>query len=270
MPLKIPETRARFTRTIQDLNDLANSEFVRGKKFEDFRIADLKQLKSEDFKYLYKKKVEDFVDLWLKTREKLPNEEVTRFEQSEVKNLTRALENFHEQCEKDGLSVRELEEVSVDFLTDKYKRFFFNSKVARRIYKMNNAIASTSLGYWGFRSLGVLGSTNRFLLQSELRKSFFPIAYFTGVTCRFWAYITAPLPPVSKFFDGVSHIAMSPLWVTEYLINKVTGPLFRATPLRTAIPLNVTGEVAAGSGLTWDKLNHTYNFVQKMTQNWKS
>lgn len=111
------------------------------------------------------------------------------------------------------------------FVTDKYKRFFFNSKWAQRLYKINNMVASTSLGYWEYRAVGVLGTTNRFLLSTELSKSFLPIAYFTGVTCRFWAYITSPFPPVSKVFDGLSHIAMSPIWLAEFLINKVTGPL---------------------------------------------
>ena len=47
-------------------------------------------------------------DRYFKTREKLPS-----FEQSEVKNLTNALTNFRDQCEKDGLSVKEFEEESV-------------------------------------------------------------------------------------------------------------------------------------------------------------
>lgn len=263
-------TTRTFSRTLQDLDQLANSEFIRGKKFDDFTVSDLKKLKSDDFRHLCKKKIEEFSDQYLKTVEKLPNEEVSRFEQSEVKNLTNALTNFRDQCEKDGLSVREFEEESIEFITDKYKRFFFNSKWAQRLYKINNSIASTSLGYWGYRAVGVLGTTNRFLLQIELSKSFLPIAYFTGVTCRFWAYITSPLPPVSKVFDGISHIAMSPIWLAEFLINKVTGPIFKATPLKTEIPLNITGEVAAGTGLTWEKLSHTFEFVKNMTQNWET
>ena len=238
-----------FTTTLEDLDNLAKSEFIRGKKFDDFSVSDLKKLKSDDFRHLCKKKIQEFSDQYLKTVEKLPNEEVCRFEQSEVKNLTNALNKFHKECEKKGLPVRELEEESVQFITDKYKRFFFNSKWAQRIYKINNSIASTSLGYWGYRAVGVLGTTNRFLLQTELTKSFLPIAYFTGVTCRFWAYITSPFPPVSKVFDGISHVAMSPIWLGEYLINKVTGPIFRATPLHTEIPLNISGEVAAGTVL---------------------
>lgn len=257
-----------FTRTLNDLDNLANSEFIKGKKFDDFSVADLKKIKSEDYRHLCSKKIQQLSEQYLKTREKFPDEEVVRFEQSEVKKLTDALTNFRDQCEKKGLSVKEFEEESVKYITDKYKRFFFNSKWAQRLYKINNSIASTSLGYWGYRSLGVLGTTNRFLLKTELSKSILPIAYFTGVTCRFWAYITTPIPPVSKVFDGISHVAMSPIWVFEYLINKITGPLFKATSLRTEIPLNITGEVAAGTGLTWEKLTHTFEFVKNMTENW--
>ena len=61
---------------------------------------------------------------------------------------------------------------------------------------------------------------------------------------------------------------MSPVWVVEFIINKTPGPIFRAASLWTEIPLNVTGEVAKGSGMAWDKLNHTYQFVNNMTKNW--
>lgn len=137
----------------------------------------------------------------MKTVEKAPNETVARYEQSEVKNFTLILTNFRDQYKKDGLSVKEFEDESVKFITDEYKRFFFKSKWAQRMYNLNNFAASTSLGYWGYRAVGSLGSTNRFLLQTELTKSFLPIAYFTGVTCRFWAYITSPYPPLFRKFS---------------------------------------------------------------------
>lgn len=245
-------SKTRFTRTLEDLNKLTDSEYIKSKKFDDFCTNDLKKLPSEDIRHLYKKKIQD----------------VYKFEQSEIKKLTVEFTKFHDKCEKNGLSVREFEEESVNFITDKYKRFFFNSKWAQRLYGFNNYLATTSLGVWGYRAVGALGGTNRFLLGTELSKSFLPIAYFTGMTCRFWAYITKPIPPVSKVFDGVSHIAMSPIWLIEFAVNKITGPIFKATPLRTEIPLNVTGEVAAGSGLTWDKLTHTVAFVRNMTKNW--
>jgi len=166
---------------------------------------------------IFIKKIKQFSEQYLKTRETLSNEKVIRFEQSEVKNLTKVLNNFRDQCQKEGLVVREFEEESVDFITDKYKRGGFNSKYAQRLYKINNSVASTGFGYWGYRAVGVLETTNRYMLTTELSKSFLLIAYFTGVTCRFWAYITSRLPPVSKVFDGVSHIAMSPVWFLEYL-----------------------------------------------------
>lgn len=59
---------------------------------------------------------------------------------------------------------------------------FFYSKWAQGLYTVNNSVASTSLSYLGYRAIGVLGITNRFLLQTELSKSFLPIVYFTGVT----------------------------------------------------------------------------------------
>ena len=45
----------QFTRTLKDLEDLSNSEFIRGKKFDDIPLSDLKRLKSEDIRHLYKK-----------------------------------------------------------------------------------------------------------------------------------------------------------------------------------------------------------------------
>ena len=46
----------RFTRTLQDLDQLANSEFIRGKKFDDFSVSELKKIKSDDFRHLCEKK----------------------------------------------------------------------------------------------------------------------------------------------------------------------------------------------------------------------
>ena len=50
-------TTKTFTRTLQDLDQLANSEFIKGKKFDDFSVSDLKKLKSDDFRHLCKKKL---------------------------------------------------------------------------------------------------------------------------------------------------------------------------------------------------------------------
>lgn len=84
----VPSKTKTFTKTLQELDQLANSEFIRGKKFDDFSVSDLKKLKFNDFRHLCKKKIEEFSDRYFKKVEKLPNEKVFRFEQSEVKNLT--------------------------------------------------------------------------------------------------------------------------------------------------------------------------------------
>lgn len=115
------------------MDQLANSEFIKRRSVDDFSVADLKKLKSDDFD-TFAKKIQQLSAKYLKTVEKLPNEEVFRFEQSEVKKLTTTLSDFHSECQKNGLSVRELEKESIKFITDKYKRFFFESKWAQRIY----------------------------------------------------------------------------------------------------------------------------------------
>ena len=258
----------KFQRTLTDLNNLADSEFIRTKTLNDFSTKELQKMKSDDLRCLYVKKLEEFYETCLKTKENLPNESVTRFEQSEVRRLTQKLAEFRDKCKESGLSVREFEEESVKFVTDKYKRFFFNSKLAQKLYNMNNAVASSVLGYWGYRAVGILGTTNRYLLQGELLKSTLPISFFTGVTFKFWSYILSPFPKVSKALDGMSIIALSPIWCVEYVINKIAAPFWRRSPVRVVIPLNITGHVASGSGLTWDKLNHTFNFVQNMTKTW--
>nr|WAK84894.1 hypothetical protein [Amicula sp. isolate GU52X-4 cfCalB7] len=258
----------KFPRRLHDLEPLFNPDLLKEQRFEDLTTDSLKKLPSGTLRQLYKNKINELVEKLLKTRHDLINEKVSRYEQSEVKQLTKALTRFYNQCKNKGISVKELEDESVKFITDKFKRFFFKSKWAERLYNINNCVASTSLGYWGFRAVGVLGATNRFSLPTEIGKSILPILYFTGVTCKFWSYITIACPPISKTFDRVSRVTLSPIWFMEYCINKITGPIFKASPLKTEIPLNLVGEITDGSGLTWDKLSHTYEFVQKMTKNW--
>ena len=267
----VSSTTKSYTQTLDNLNKLVDSEAIKKKSFQHFSISELKRMKSSDYRYLCKKKIEEFSNIHIQKIEKLPNEDVFRLEQSEVKNLTKALTNFHEQCKKDGLPLREFEEESVKYITDKYKRYFFGSKWAKRLYRTNNLIASSSLGIWGYKSLGTLANSNKFVYQNELKRNVLPIAYFTGVSLKFWSYITKPLPEVSKILDGLSSIAMSPIILVELVFNSITGPLFKSSPLQVEIPLNITGEIAAGSaGLTWDKLTHTINFVKNMTQNWET
>ena len=53
----IKQSTKPFLRTLNDLEKLADSEFIRRSKFDDFSIADLKKLKSDDFRHLCKKKL---------------------------------------------------------------------------------------------------------------------------------------------------------------------------------------------------------------------
>ena len=71
-----------FTKILNDLDQLTNSEFVWEKKFDDFSVADLKKLKSDDFRHLCKKRIKELIDQYLKTREKLPNKDINQFSQS--------------------------------------------------------------------------------------------------------------------------------------------------------------------------------------------
>jgi len=108
-----------------------------------------------------------------------------------------------------------------------------------------------------------LGTTNRFLLKEKLYKSALTIAYVTGLTCKFWSYMTiSNFPSVSKTLDA----AMSPVWLVEFVINKATAQLCKMSPLKVPIPLNITREVESGAALTGDKLNYTFDFVKNMTK----
>ena len=37
-------SNTRFTRTLEDLNNLVDSEIIKNKKFDDFLVADLKKM----------------------------------------------------------------------------------------------------------------------------------------------------------------------------------------------------------------------------------
>ena len=63
---------------------------------------------------------------------------------------------------------------------------------------------------------------------------------------------------------------MSLIWVLEYVRNKATELIFKRTFFKAEIPLNVTGQVVSRSGLTWDKLSHTFDFGKNMTKNWET
>jgi len=50
-------TRSKFTRTLADLDNLAKSDFIKSKNFDDFTIRELKQMESSDYRTLCKKKL---------------------------------------------------------------------------------------------------------------------------------------------------------------------------------------------------------------------
>lgn len=248
------------TKTLQDLKNIRNSDWVRSQNIENFSLKDLKSLQSEDLQYLYKKKIDELSEVFLKTRENISNEKFCRYEQSEVKKFIAALRKFHKQCKVLGLSTEELEDESIEFITDESKRFFFKSKWANRFYKINNSIVGSGLSYWSYHSVTKLGTVNSKLLRRTLLESALPIAWTTGLAFKFWSYIIEPISPsTSNFLGGVSKIALSPIWAIEYGFNFVTGNIFKVK-----VPLNVVGEVSAGSGLSWDQLKHTSKFVRDM------
>ena len=104
------------------------------KRFDQFTLSELRNMKSDDYRQLSKKKILEFSDKLVKNIEKLPDEEIIIMKQAEIKNLTTVLTNFHDQCIKDNLPTREFEDEAVKFITDKYKRVFFASKIAQRLY----------------------------------------------------------------------------------------------------------------------------------------
>jgi len=250
-------------QTLERLKLLNDPEFLRKMNFSDLTIEELKRLKSDDLQFLYKKEIDNFQKCYLKNPERLVDEKFTYFYECEVKQLTRALTKFRDQCAKNDLPVLELEMECVNLIIDENKRFIFKSKTAQRFYKIKNTLVASSLGYWGYKAVTKLGSTKSYLLRDELLKSSLPIAFFTGVTCKFWSYITKPVPVLSKTFNTLSIIALSPIWLIEFILNKATGQLStNFNPV--SVPLNVVGEIHSGTGLTWQQLNHTYSFVKKM------
>jgi len=45
----------QFTQILTYLDNLANSDLIKGKIFDDFTVTDLEKMKSDDIRYLYKK-----------------------------------------------------------------------------------------------------------------------------------------------------------------------------------------------------------------------
>lgn len=55
LPRGVVTGKNSFTRTLKDLDNLSSSDWVRRQRFENFSLADLKKMKLDDLRYLYKK-----------------------------------------------------------------------------------------------------------------------------------------------------------------------------------------------------------------------
>lgn len=253
-------------QTLDRLNRLNDPEFIKQIDLADLSIKEAKRLTSDNLKFLYKKEIRKMEKFYLNGPEQQVGEKITYYYECEIKKLTKSLQKLHDTCNKHDISVLELETECVNFIVDKNKRFIFKSKRAQFLYNAKNTLAASSLGYWGYKAVTKLGSISPYLLKKELLKSSLPIAFFTGVTCKFWSYITKPIPAVSKTFNVLSKIALSPIWLIETFINKASTKVNKSLD-RVAIPINIVGEINCGSGLTWNQLDHTCLFVKKMANN---
>lgn len=253
-------------QTLERLKLLQDSEFIKRICFSELTIEELKRLKTDDLQFLYRKEVDRLQKYYLTPLERGSDEKITYFYECEIKRFTKKLKKFRDRCNRNDLPVLELEIECVQFITDKNKRFIFKSKKAQRLYNLKNTLVASSLGYWGYKSVTRLGSVSPSVLGKELLKSSLPIAFFTGVTCKFWSYITEPIPVISKTFSVLSTVALSPIWLFETIINKTTRQ-FSKRFNQASIPINIVGEISSGTGLTWRQLSHTFSFVRAMVDN---
>lgn len=263
--------RFRFAKrnrvqTLERLKLLNDPKFIQTIDLTDLSVEELKILKSDDLQLLYKKEIAKLEKYYLNGPDQKVGEKITYYYECEIKNFTKALRKLRNQCNKYDISVLELETECVNFIADKNKRFIFKSKKAQFFYNLKNTLAASSLGYWGYKAVTRLGSVSSSLLNEELLKNILPISFFTGVTCKFWSYITKPYPAVSRTFNMISVIALSPLWLIQTCLNKASMGMNK-TLNRTSIPLNVIGEINSGNGLCWNQISHTYSFVKDFMDN---
>jgi hypothetical protein len=101
-------------------------------------------------------------------------------------------------------------------------------------------MAASSLGYWGYKRVTKSNSLEPMLIKEELLESVLPIAFFIGVTVKLWSFLTKPVPSISKPLNVLSNIALSPIWLVETILNKMTNTLSKKFD-RTPIPLNIVG-----------------------------
>lgn len=256
----------RRVQTLERLKFLENSEAIQKSDFFNLSIQELKKVKSEDLEVLYRKALEKMQRYYLKNVQRINDEKITYIYECEMKGLIRELRQFRAQCMKHDLSVSELENECVKFITDENKRFIFKSKRSQSLYNLKNTAASSSLGYWGYRGVSKLGSIEPSFLPKELFKNIIPICFFTGVTLKFWSYVTKPISPLSETLDTIANVSLSPIWLIETVINKLSGMIsknFNQTP----IPLNITGEIINGVGLSWKQLDYIHKFVMEIADN---
>jgi hypothetical protein len=261
---KFPQPN-RF-QTMERLKFFENSEAIQKTDFFSFSIQELKKVKSEDLQILYGNAIDKMQRYYLKNVQRINDEKITYIYECEMKVLIRELRQFRDECLKHNLSTSELENECVKFIIDKNKRFIFKSKRNQGFYNFKNTLASSSLGYWGFRSVSKLGSIEPSFLPKQIFKSLIPICFFTGVTLKFWSYIMKPVEPVSDVLDRGAKILLSPIWLVETVLNKLTGNISKKLG-QTPVPLNITGEIVNGIGLSWKQLDFIYKFVIEIVDN---
>lgn len=250
------------THTLEPFKLLPDSEFIKQICFSELTIEELKGLKTDDQQLLYRKEMDRFQKYYSTSIERVSDEKITYFYECEIKRFTKKLKKFRDRRNRNNLPVLELEIECVHFITDKNKRFIFKSKKTQPLYNLKNTFVVSSLDYWGSKSsVTRLGSVSPYILREELLKSSLPIAFFTGVTCKFWSYITKPIPVISKTFSLLSTVALSTIWLFKTIRNKTTGQLGKKFN-QTSIPINIVGEISSGKELTWRQLNHTFSFVK--------
>ncbi|MGL5135565.1 MAG: hypothetical protein ACRC78_23810, partial [Planktothrix sp.] len=253
-------------QTLQRLKRLNDSSFIKTLNFSDLTIPELKGLNSDNLLLLYKKEITRLKNHYISDVHSFEGEKLTYFYECEIKQLTKALKKFRDRCVKIDLDVLEFETECVHFIVDKNKRFIFKSKNAQRFYNFKNALTAGGLGLWGYKAVSHLGSVQPWKLKREIFNSCIPIAFFTGITFKFWSYIAKDSEPLSETLDLISTISLSPIWLLETFLNKITSLIdkrFNQVP----IPINVVGEIQFGPGLTWKQLKHTTIFVKEMVNN---
>lgn len=253
-------------QTLERLKLLNDPEFMRRMTFSQLSIEELKKLESSDLRRIYRKEILRLRNEYLKTAYHPVGETPTYFYECEIRQLLKKLTKFRNQCDKNDLSVVEFESECVKFITNKKTKFIFKSQLAQRGYTIKNSLVSTSLSVWGYKAVVKLAVTKASSLKTELLKSSLPICFYTGITFKFWSYITKPIPQVSESLDVLATVSLSPIWVLEFILNKITGQFYKRWN-QTPVPLNIVGEINSGTGLTWKQLNHTYKFIQDMTGN---